>query len=470
MAFEVVEVTQHEITAALETEEGHFADLKAIEVAPAKLTRSLAAFANADGGDLFIGIDEDQRARTRTWRGFRSPEDANGPVQAFEETFALDQHVEYVFLRDPTGKHQGVVLKASIQKTPDIRKASDGRIYVRRGAQNLRYDDPEAIRRLEYQKGIRSFETHPVDVPLDLVTNSEAVIGFMLEVVPSAEPERWLRKQLLIREEKPTVAALLVFSDEPQVGLPKQSTIKIYRYSGTAKTGTRATLQGQPITVEGNLYNQIYAAVRTTVRLVEEVRLLGPSGLEQVSYPEVALHEIITNAVLHRDYSIADDIHVRIFDNRIEVASPGRLPAHITPHNILDERAARNGLIVRWINKFPDPPNKDVGEGLRTAFDAMRSLKLKPPEIQESDNAVVVRIRHERLASPEEMIVEYLNSNDEISNRVVRDLTGIGSENIVKGIFKRMMKSGEIEAIPDRSLRYAAYRLPTKGENDGDDA
>lgn len=434
MSFDIVDVSAQELTSVLDTEEGHFADLKAIEVAPGKLTRSLAAFANADGGDLFIGVDENKHAGTRTWRGFATPEDANGLVQAFENTFALDQHVEYVFMRDPTGKHGGLVLKASIQKTPDIRRASDGRIYVRRGAQNLPYDDQESIRRLEYQKGVRSFETHPVDVPIDLVTNSEAIIAFMLAVVPAAEPEAWLRKQLLIREEKPTVASLLLFSDEPQVALPKQSTIKVYRYSGTSAVGARVSLQGQPLTIEGCLYDQIHAAVKATVEMIQEVRLLGPSGLEDVTYPEVALHEIITNAVIHRDYSIADDIHVRIFDNRIEVASPGKLPAHITPENILDERAARNGLIVRWINKFPEPPNKDVGEGLRTAFDAMRSLKLKPPEIAETDSAVVVKIRHERLASPEEMIVEYLKTHDEISNSVVRELTGIGSENVVKGI------------------------------------
>ena len=143
-----------------------------------------------------------------------------------------------------------------------------------------------------------------------------------------------------------------MFSDEPQIGLPKQSTIKLYRYAGTDKVGTRAALQGQPHTIEGNLYDQIFAAVRATVEMVEAVRLLGPGGLEPVTYPEVALHEIITNAVIHRDYSIADDIHVRVFDNRIEVASPGRLPAHITPQNILDERAARNGFIVRWITNF----------------------------------------------------------------------------------------------------------------------
>ena len=106
--------------------------------------------------------------------------------------------------------------------------------------------------------------------------------------------------------------------------------------------------------------------------------------MEAVQYPEVTLHEIITNAVLHRDYSVADDVHVRVFDNRIEVESPGRLPAHITPENILTERFSRNGNLVRWINKFPDPPNKDVGEGLRTAFAAMNQLKLKEPEIDQA--------------------------------------------------------------------------------------
>lgn len=90
----------------------------------------------------------------------------------------------------------------------------------------------------------------------------------------------------------------------------------------------------------------------------------------------------------------------------------------------------------------------------------MRSLKLKPPEISQTPS-VVVSIRHERLASPEEMILEYLAKNPEISNSVMRDLTGIGSENKVKRIFQRMIKTGEIEPIPGRSLRAAAYRRPS---------
>src|SRR5262249_24596759 len=115
-----------------------------------------------------------------------------------------------------------------------------------------------------------------------------------------------------------------------------------------------------------------------------------------IEYPTEAIHEIVTNAVIHRDYSRNDDIHVRIFDNRIEVFSPGTLPAHVTPKNILDERAARNPKVVRLLNKFRNPPNKDVGEGLNTAFEAMKKLRLKEPIIEQRDNGVLVTLRHEK--------------------------------------------------------------------------
>lgn len=457
MVYDIETLSPRAVDLVMATQESYTADLKAIEVQPSKLTRSMSAFCNADGGDLYIGVDEDRSTGTRTWRGFSNIEAANGHLQAFETAFPLGKGVEYEFLKsegDP-----GLVLKVTLPRTPDVRPSSDGRVYVRRGAQNLPLD-PNGVRRLEYQKGVRSFETHPVDVPIDFVSNSESIISFMLEVVTTAEPEDWLRKQLLIREDKPTVTAVLLFSDEPQAALPKQSALKVYRYSTDAVIGSRASLVGQPITVEGNAYSVIQEAVRTTVDMVQSIRVMTTTGLEPIAYPEVALHEIITNAVLHRDYSIADDVHVRVFDNRIEVESPGGLPADLTPTNILSERFSRNGNLVRWINKFPDPPNKDVGEGLRAAFDAMKELKLRPPEITDKRSSVLVQIRHERLASPEEMIIEYLQNHDEIANAEVRRLTGIGSENKVKSIFKQMIYAGELESIPGRSLRYAAYRLP----------
>ena len=281
----------------------------------------------------------------------------------------------------------------------------------------------------------------------------------MLEVVPTAEPDLWLRKQQVIQDGKPTVAGIVLFAEEPQAVLPKRCGIKIYRYMTTAEEGTRDTLDGEPLSIEGHAYAQIRESVARTARIIESVRVNTPEGLESVKYPITDLHEVITNAVLHRDYSIADDIHNRIFDNRVEVASPGTLPAHITPENILNERFARNATIVRLINKFPDPPNKDVGEGLNTAFLAMRGMKLKPPLIEQAGGYVKVVLKHEPLATPEEIIVQYLQDNDQITTLIARNMCFIGSENKMKGILQRLVKRGLIGLVPGTTRYSAAYQL-----------
>lgn len=459
---EEVSITEEQKNNILTLQEGHFVDLKAIEIAPAKLTRTVSAFANAEGGELYVGIDENKQTGERAWRGFANVESANGFIQIFEALFPLGDSFSYIFLK--CSGALGLVLKVEVRKTHDIKKASDKIPYIRRGAQNLPITTPEDLRRLELNKGITTFEVETVPVDKNLITNSVHIIQFMLEVIPTNEPEIWLRKQQLIRDEKPTVAGVLLFAEEPQALLPKRCAIKIYRYKTIEKEGTRDTLAFDPITIEGNLYEQIGLAIEKTVEVIETIPVLGEEGLERFSYPRIALHEIITNAVLHRDYSIADDVHVRIFDNRIEIESPGKLPGHVTVENILRERFARNPALVRLINKFPDPPNKDVGEGLNTAFEEMRKLRLKDPLIIEDENSVVVVIKHEPLASPDNLIMEFLENNPEINNRTARKICHIGDANDMKRIFARMIASGLIERIegPGRGGGSAAYRKKVK--------
>jgi len=315
---------------------------------------------------------------------------------------------------------------------------------------------------LRRNKGLTSFETETVATDSAIVTNSAIIISFMLQVVPTGEPAEWLAKQQLLLQNKPTVAAVVLFAEEPQAILPKRCGIKIYRYKTTATEGSRETLAGDPLSIEGDAYQQIFRAVGKTAEIIESVRVSTPDGLEEVKYPTAALHEIITNAVLHRDYSVTDDIHIRIFDNRVEVDSPGTLPGHITPENILKERFARNPAMVRLINKFPNPPNKDVGEGLNTAFQAMRDLKLKPPIVSLEGGYVRVLLRHEPLATPEQLVMEYLQNNEQIANSIARQICYIGSENKMKLILQRMVKNGYIELVPGTTRYTAAYRLVKK--------
>jgi ATP-dependent DNA helicase RecG len=444
-------------------EEGQFSEVKAKAISPSKLSHTISAFANTDGGDLYIGVSEQLlggNVKKREWDGFKDVEDANGHMQAFEQAFPLGKDFQYEFLRCRT--RPGVVLHVQVMRTQGIVKAYDAIPYIRRGAQNIPQKSAEELRRLEFQKGVSSFESHTVRASKELIVDSQVVENYLKYVVPNAKPEPWLKKQSLIVDDMPTVAGLLLFAEEPQAQLPKHCGIKVYRYVTNESVGFREALAFIPKTVEGCLYDQIKSAVEITTKEVESIKQLGAEGLQSITYPPETLHEIITNAVIHRDYSIADDIHVRIFDNRVEVQSPGRLPAHVTPQNILTERFARNGAIVRLLNKFPDPPNRDVGEGLNTAFEKMSSLGLKEPKVEERDSDVLVTIRHEPLASPEQAIMQYLDTHSTIRNKQAREITHIRDSDQMKRILSSMAKSGEIEGVPGKQFGGMQYQKKTK--------
>jgi len=451
---EVYKITEDEAEKVISAEEGHFSDVKSIDIKPASLTKTISAFSNAEGGELYIGIEDDPRE----WRGFENLESANGHIQAFEGLFPLGTGYNYTFLSCAGLK--GLVLKVEILKNQSIKNASNGDVYIRRGAQNLKITDKETLQRLSRNKGLSSFETETVNVEKEVVENSVKIIEFMLEVVPTSEPEPWLKKQRLIIKDLPTVAGILLFAEEPQAIIPKQCGAKIYQYTTKDDEGSRDTLLFDPITVEGCIYDAITESVNKTVELIESIRLMTADGLKKAEYPLEALHEIVTNAFLHRDYSIADDIHIKIYDNRVEIQSPGTLPAHITPENILHERFSRNGVIVRLINKFPNPPNKDVGEGLNTAFNSMRAMRLKDPEIEQRGSNVVVILRHESLGTPQELITRYLDTHLTITNKEAREICNVQSENAMKHVLKRMVDAGMLQVIQGATRFQTSYKKP----------
>ncbi|WP_036030302.1 ATP-binding protein [Bradyrhizobium yuanmingense] len=452
---ETRQISSEEADIILGYDENHFRDVKAKEIAPAKLSRTVSAFANTAGGELFVGIAENEDA-TKTWSGFENVEAANGVLQVLEGLSPMGNLYSAQFLTSPGRK--GVVLHLAIRKTREIINATDGTAYIRRGAQKLPVLGDEALRRLQLDKGLSTFEDDTVNIPSETITNSVTTLEFVLSQVPSAEPDIWLKSQFVLTSERPTVAGVLLFADEPQAALPKRSAIKIFRYATKEEGVDRETLAFDPLSIEGPIYDLITKAVSTTKEIVQAIKRVGEAGLEEISYPDETLHEIITNAVLHRDYSYQTDVQIRIYDDRIEVESPGRFPGHVTVSNVLTEQFARNPKLVRLINKFPDPPNKDVGEGLNTAFAAMRRIRLKEPEIVESANSIIVFIRHEQLSSPASIVMEYLESNPTITNEIGRRITGLRRDVQMKDIFVLLRKRGLIEQVPGKRGRATAWR------------
>ena len=117
---------------------------------------------------MYIGISEDRATRDHLWSGFNIPEDANGHIQAFEQLFPLGEGYGYTFLT--TATDVGYVLKVEVAKSLAVKTASDGIVYVRRGAQNLPVSTEEALTRLRRNKGLVSFEIEPVSADKNLIT------------------------------------------------------------------------------------------------------------------------------------------------------------------------------------------------------------------------------------------------------------------------------------------------------------
>jgi ATP-dependent DNA helicase RecG len=453
----------------LRREESHFLDFKRASITPGKLQETVVALANADGGELIIGLDDDiSRSPVDRFHGFKNPEQANNHI-CVAETF-VDPPIPAVsteFITCPTAPTH-LLLHLLIPKSPMVHYTSDKTCFIRKGAQNLVLKG-RAIERLIFSKGQRSYEDVPAETMRSKELAESVYMQKYLRLVPTAQPaEVFLRKQRLIYEERqehflgPQIltAGVLLFDDSPQASLPTKCAVKISRLETSEEEYKRDYLKGIPQTIEGPLQLVIERTRETVLHVMAGVTYKVAGRYEALRYPPVAIHEIITNAVLHRDYGIKDDIHINIYDNRIEVISPGKLPGHITVENILLERYARNPKIVRLLNKLPDPPNKDIGEGLDTAFRSMRDARLKPPVIEEMGNGVRVILRHESIASAEEQIIEYLEKNEMIRNREGRELTGIESENAMKRIFERMRKNQIIEPVDSNATRAKySYKL-----------
>ncbi|RCL28413.1 ATP-dependent DNA helicase RecG [Pseudomonas sp. AFG_SD02_1510_Pfu_092] len=454
-SMQTIAITGAQARQLLGQHEGHFLDFKAKEIAPAKLTRSISAFANAEGGDIYIGISENNGSFA--WNGFNDAEDANPFIHTFEKLFPVGDEFLYEFLSCP--EMQGLVLHVAAKKSVRIILASDGFPYLRRNAQKIKIDTDELKRRLELDKGIYSFEGETVDIDLELATESAVMRGFLSANIPNRSADDFLRMELLVRRGLPKVATVLLFTDLPQAALPDRSSVKLARYR-TSGAAHRDALVGAAETIEGPLYDLIHSAVDKTKKLVEAHQVQGEVGLELAKYPHETLHEIITNSIIHRDYSLPDHVHIRVFDNRIEVESPGRLAGQVTVENILDTRAIRNGQINRLINKFPDPPNKDMGEGLNTAVEAMRGVRLKDPFFKEMENSFLVTIPHESLATAQEMILEYLTANDTITNKQARKLYPVPTQHRMRAIIQKMVEQNLLEPVEGTQRGGTKYRKP----------
>lgn len=363
--------------------ESHFYDRKAKVIEGKKIQKIATAFANADGGDFIIGIkdDKDEADPSKRWDGEVNKEEFN---KVFQNIMEIKPSIPYTatFLLNSVSNTYG--LQITVEKSEKVHQTSDNTIYLRVSSQSIPLKDPQKIQELSFAKGETSFEDLVFkDADAEDIFETFEMKRFLNDYSPKSDPIDFTVNQNLVDRNtyEPKISGLLLFNDNPVSILPRKCGIKITRYDTGEKIPEREHLKEQ-ITIEGSLYEQIHKAASAVSDFMSNVRIWTPKGLDTVNYPQETIWEILVNAVIHRDYSISDDVHVLIYNNRIEIISPGKLPGYVTEENILEARYSRNTKIVRTLNRYKNPPNKDMGEGLNTAFQKMKDWRLKEPTIK----------------------------------------------------------------------------------------
>ncbi|MXV96553.1 MAG: winged helix-turn-helix transcriptional regulator, partial [Gemmatimonadetes bacterium] len=241
---------------------------------------------------------------------------------------------------------------------------------------------------LIYDKGQASFEVTPVrGISIDDL--DRGLLAQYAEAVAHPDSVRLLQaRNLMTAAGDLTTAAVLLFGSNPQRSLP-EAYVRVLRYQGTERgTGARQRLVDD-VLVEGPIPRQLARAREVVFSLVPTRRALLAGRFERLPLiPEDAWLEGLVNAVVHRSYSLSGDhIRIEIFDDRIEIESPGRFPGLVDPRQPRDiARFARNPRITRVCADLHF--GQELGEGIRRIFDEMHLAGLADPEYRQTAGSV----------------------------------------------------------------------------------
>jgi ATP-dependent DNA helicase RecG len=329
------------------------------------LADEIAAIANTHDGALVLGVDD----KTRDIDGI--PVDRLETVERYVYEICNESIKPPVLFRsfrmklpDNTGDLQPV-LKVDIPRSLFVHESPGG--YFHRQGSSKRKMPPDYLARLFQQRSqarLIRFEEQPV--PQAGINDLSEGLWRKYTARSDEPPEIvLLKRNLLSNEESGTdrasVAGILLCSEHPESFLPS-AFIEAVRYRGKNQDSNYQT-DAQKIC--GPLDQQIKQAMSFLKKNQTVMATKKPHRVEKPQFSVRAVFEAIVNAVAHRDYSISGSkIRFFMFDDRLEIYSPGSLPNTVTIDSIALRQATRNELITSLLAETPVAENiGDVGRG-----------------------------------------------------------------------------------------------------------
>ncbi|MBX0329138.1 putative DNA binding domain-containing protein [Oscillochloris sp. ZM17-4] len=359
-----------------------------------ELAETLVAFANAQGGELLLGVSGRARAKAEGLA------DVAAARELLQEA-ALACTPPLILPLPRAVRHgEAALLLASVPAGLSQVYSLHGKYLRREGGTNQPLT-PDALRRLLAERGDVSWERGaPAGAAADEL-DPHKVSAYARRVGPEAEsdPMALLRRRGCVGmrvegEDKsspstliPTNAGLLLFGRSVEERYP-QAEITLVHYRGRD--------MGDAFEREDVRDTLPEAARRAERWLMEHMRkgsrMVGLERQDWTQFPAGAVREALVNAVAHRDYSVrGEGVRIGLFADRLECYSPGRLPGHVTLENLVAERFSRNESLVQVLADLG--LIERLGYGIDRMLRQMEGAGLPPPQFRETAAGFLVTLQ-----------------------------------------------------------------------------
>ncbi len=354
------------------------------------LGKTICSFANTNGGIILIGISDDKEIMGCSGK----------QEQRIANTAHSCKSSVYPEIRESNLNGKNIFM-INVKKSSQIHSFKNI-AYKRVGSHNKPLSPEEVIEfakssgRIRWDEQIcRGASLQDIDEEKVRWFLKRAVYERRLDIGQKIPMNEILKRFGLINKVKPTNAAILMFSKEPQRFFLQAET-RCARFKGTEPVKPFVDMK----VIQGTLYEQIDGTEKFILNNIKKAAWIELGKIERQEeweYPLNALREAVTNAICHRDYNSNANVQIRIFDDRMEIWNPGKLPEGLTIEKLKKKHESKpqNPLIaklffmIKYIEQWGTGTNKMIQETIKHG--------LPEPEFEDTGNSFIVTLRKSKL-------------------------------------------------------------------------
>ena len=457
--------------------EGPDADKKprAIKDICQNISKTLVAFANADGGELIVGAEDDGEIT-----GLEYKEDLLKVIIEAPKTY-VHSTTPLPATKSQTVDYEGKkVAYFSVPKgTEHVYVTSDGKCLKRKDLESIPVS-PESIQVERSEKKSREYDRSFVD-GADITDLDRELLSFAAkEFSKTISEEKFLQHLDLAEFDgdklRLRMASLLLFAKLPHKWHPRLQ-VRILKVKGTeVKSGKDFNVISDN-EISDNILQLVDGSWDSLRPHLTETKFSTDALFKaQVVYPELACREALINAIAHRDYSIEGrGIEIYVFDDRLEIKSPGTLLSSVSVSDLENRSGihqSRNTYVARVLKEVGYM--RELGEGFRRIYDLMESNDLRKPTLYSGAKSFIVTLSQKLVYTKEEKfwlenfenlsltrdektIIRLGAKGELISPKLIWDSVGIVDTDVYRQLIESLRQKGVLisEVSKPQALKIA---------------